>query len=781
MMLPVELLLSRLPDAAKSGNGWKARCPAHEDRNPSLTVWENEDGSAGVKCYAGCDRDAVLSALGLTWRDLKPMSLLAVNGRSENKLEKGPSVVLTAKQHSKNGVRPTKTYPTADAAASALASSLGFGPPVAAWPYHNANGTEVARVLRWDTPDGKVIRPVCREGSDWRIGSLPLPRPLYRLPEVMTAGRVFVCEGEKAADALRSIGLVATTSPHGADSAGKADWSPLAGKEIIILPDHDAPGWKYAETVRDLLAALTPAPVVKLLALEGLPDKGDVFDWIEQRDAIEPAELRRQLEALADAAPLFVPDNPASATGETWQPFPVDALPEPARGFIVAASKALHVDPSFVALPLLSMLAAAVGNFRRVRLKPGWTEPACLWTVIVGESGDGKSAPLELVLKSVRHRQRMRMKEFETAWQQYERELASYQRDLSAFQKGKLDNPPEAPAEPTPVRLVVDDTTVEALAPLLVNNPRGLLAAKDELSGLLASFDRYAAGKGGDASKWLELFGGRSITVDRKGAKRPLFIPRALVSVTGGIQPGILRRLLTTEHRESGLASRLLFTCPPRQKRTWTEAEITRDAEDSIARLLDRLLSLEPQIDDLGDPEPVIVDLSPRAKREWIAFYNDHATEHVALTGDLSAAWSKLLGYAARLALVVHFIRWSADDSTLQSVALVDVESIRAGIELSRWFGNEAKRVYALFTETENQRTERELVDWIRLRGGTATVREVRAGIRRYRDSQALAESALDALVKAGFGAWATDATEGRPRTQFRLVNVVNVNGSPIS
>lgn len=306
-MTPVELVLSRLPDSTKCGNGWKARCPAHDDRNPSLSVWEYDDGSAGVNCYAGCEREAVLSRMGLISKDLKAVTSrhIPTNGRTNS-----AGRPQTARK------RAERTYPTADAAVEAVARSNRFGKPDCVWPYHDVNGTEVARVLRWNMPDGKKeIRPIHRDGTVWRIGSMSVPRQIYRLPEVLTATQVFVCEGEKAADALRSVGLTATTSPHGASSADKTDWSPLAGKELVIVPDNDEPGRKYADAVYGCLSVLQPTPIVKLMELDGLPDKGDAFDWVEQRDATDPESLRQQLEALADAAPLFAaPDVNGVAT-----------------------------------------------------------------------------------------------------------------------------------------------------------------------------------------------------------------------------------------------------------------------------------------------------------------------------------------------------------------------------------------------------------------------------------------------------------------------------------
>ena len=71
-MTPVELLLSKLEARSRAGSGWTDRCPAHEDRRPSLSVSEGDDGRALVKCHAGCTTEAVCAAVGLTIRDLMP-------------------------------------------------------------------------------------------------------------------------------------------------------------------------------------------------------------------------------------------------------------------------------------------------------------------------------------------------------------------------------------------------------------------------------------------------------------------------------------------------------------------------------------------------------------------------------------------------------------------------------------------------------------------------------------------------------------------------------------
>jgi hypothetical protein len=229
------------------------------------------------------------------------------------------------------------------------------------------------------------------------------------------------------------------------------------------------------------------------------------------------------------------------------------------------------------------------------------------------------------------------------------------------------------------------------------------------------------------------------------------------VSITGGIQPGTLQRALGREYFENGLAARLLLACPPRLAKTWTETEVTAETEAGYANVLDALFGLQPVSDDDGEPQPGIVRLSGEAKSVWVAFYNEHAREHVSLSGDEAALWSKVEGYAARLSLVIHLVRWGSGDQVSPDV--VDVESIEAGIALARWFGQETRRVYSLLSESEEQRHQRELVELVQRHGGQITVRDLMRGSRAYATAEA-AERALDCLVDTGAGSW-TDTEQG--------------------
>jgi hypothetical protein len=472
---------------------------------------------------------------------------------------------------------------------------------------------------------------------------------------------------------------------------------------------------------------------------------------------------------------------------EPFLPFPVDVMPEPARSFVETCATAIGCDPSYVAIPMLSMLAAAIGNTRRIQLKRGWTEPAIVWTAIVGESGTLKTPAYRLVLRPVHQLQAKAMKQAAAAQDLHEKALLRYDKELSEWKRRKnAGDPPAKPEPPQAERMHVSDVTVEAIAPILLANPRGLLLACDELAGWVGSFDRYAnkgGGIGADAAHWLSMHNGEAILVDRKsGRPRTIYVPSASVSVTGGIQPGTLNRVMGREHRESGLLARLLLAMPPRRPKRWTEADIPPFTEAALFTIVQRLRELQFTCDDNGDVRPATVFLTPVAKKAWITFYNAHAEEHVNLSGDLSAVWSKLEGYAARLALVVHFIRWAAEDPTLVNSDNVDELSIAAGVALSQWFGNEAKRIYAVLGESDQDGDRRRLVEWIDLHGGSVTARDLAHGLRQYRGRTKDASEALERLSRAGFGRWVypkPDPAGGRPSPRFELADGLAVTKTP--
>jgi len=222
-------------EARRSGSGWMARCPAHDDHNPSLSIRE-VDGKVLLHCHAGCRQRDVIDALKV--KGLWPKR--QVNQRREI---------------------------------------------VATYDYVDEAGNMLYQVVRTES---KGFFQRSSDGHGGWINKRSKRQVLYHLREVLEAPIVFVVEGEKDVETLRSQGFVATTNAGGAD----APWLPefteaLAGREVILIPDNDRPGReRTARIARALLGRVTR---LVILELEGAKD---VTEWFERgHGEIELIEL----------------------------------------------------------------------------------------------------------------------------------------------------------------------------------------------------------------------------------------------------------------------------------------------------------------------------------------------------------------------------------------------------------------------------------------------------------------------------------------------------------
>ena len=155
-----------------------------------------------------------------------------------------------------------------------------LGPVTAKWDYLDEEGVLLACVYRYDPPGGKQFRP-------WDVRArkmkAPDPRPLYNRPGIKDAAEVVLVEGEKAAVALIGQGVSATTAMFGASApVNKTDWSPLKGKRLLIWPDKDSAGWRYAETAGQAALEAGAVSVAILMPPDDKPDKWDAADAVDE-------------------------------------------------------------------------------------------------------------------------------------------------------------------------------------------------------------------------------------------------------------------------------------------------------------------------------------------------------------------------------------------------------------------------------------------------------------------------------------------------------------------
>lgn len=271
---------------------------------------------------------------------------------------------------------------------------------VAEYVYKLADGTpylKVQRVLKDGRKDFPQLR---RDGDRWVYGKPDGPKIPYRLPELLAKPKsgVFICEGEKDADRLTSLGFVATSASEG---AGKwtADLNGyFNNRSVYILADNDEAGEKHAVEVATNLSAV--AKSVRIVRLPGLPPKGDVSDWLDAGnperqvvdtigDTLSPRE-DRSLVGLAKASPIFDPAAKPPITAamvEEWRKHDKEKFQRDADNF-KAKAEAAAGEP--VASPFISAAALMAMTFPPVSyVVPGYIVEGL--TLLAGKPKIGKS------------------------------------------------------------------------------------------------------------------------------------------------------------------------------------------------------------------------------------------------------------------------------------------------------------------------------------------------------------------------------------------------------
>ncbi|MEX0285097.1 MAG: YfjI family protein [Paracoccaceae bacterium] len=434
----------------------------------------------------------------------------------------------------------------------------------------------------------------------------------------------------------------------------------------------------------------------------------------------------------------------------------------PWAGWIKDAAETKNAPTDYVAASLLATASAAIGNSRWAVPWEGWKEPPVLWAMLVGDPSAGKSPALDAVIDPVREIERAFSEDYRRKRDEWEAEnelanlaLAQWKQDAkSALADGESApaKPDETDAGEPPVRerICITDITTEKVADLLSRTWRGLLLARDELSGWLSSMDRYNGG--GDRPFWLETYGGRSHSTDRKNSPDPIVVDHLSVAIVGGTQPDKLSALLV-KCDDDGLLARFMTVFPDpvplcRPSRVLDEGR--------MAEAIRQLRSLPPASDENGNRRPFYVYFTEEAADTLQEFREHCRTWEADATGLFKSHIGKMPGLVVRVANVLAHLDWATDPQGAYVANLDETHVGRACHFVGEYLRHHAFRAYGVANVPQEVRAAKAIAQIIqteqprsfkvrdiqkRGRTGLSTASEIKAALGVLLDADWLREN----------------------------------------
>lgn len=458
--------------------------------------------------------------------------------------------------------------------------------------------------------------------------------------------------------------------------------------------------------------------------------------------------------------------------------FPLEVFGERVREFIVdaAASKSAPVD--YVAASLLAVAATVMGADLQGEVFDGWQEPSILWITLIGDPSCAKSPAMDTMTGFLREIER----EFEAEYRRCQKnfddqeeipgtEHSRYLEELRTAQKTSSPLPDSSDRnnmsdKPRRKRIVTSDATLEALKRLLAFNHHGIMLHTDELMSHLKNLGRYG---GSDRPFYLEAYGGRPSSVDRKSDAEPIDIPCMGISILGSTQPEPFFEMMKS-NEDDGLFARqlLIWPYPVPYKRP------TKSVDNEFMRqLLRNLLALrnQPCVSSLGSSR--IVPFSEGAIREIDEWRTKRGA--VAVTGSpaLQSFVGKLWGTTVRLAVVLEFLSWATNPQTPYPLE-ISLESIATAIVLAdEYLVPMYERCLGDATLSLVEQDARSLARWIFSRHEVnLNARDLRRSPHSPLQDEKRLEAAIKMLVEEG---WLTfvggrkGESKGRQRKDYRV------------
>ncbi len=699
-MTPIDTIENALNTAGKNvkrrGDIIEAQCPAHDDRNASLSVGVGTSRDLVIHCHAGCRTDDVLGALGVKWADF---------------------------------ATPTQ--------------------PDATYSYTNADGVVVYQVVR--KPGKKFSQRRPDGAGGWIYDLKGVTKTIYRLPDVLrtaaAGGTVYVCEGEKDVDRMVAEGVTATCN-----SGGAGDFQPHYAEHfrgaagVIIIADRDEPGVKHAHDVAKACEAVgVPARIVQ--AAKG-KDAADHFTFGGTIDTFVP------LDADGNTPTEELWPDPVPLQGQRDCPaFPVHVLPDWMAAQARQVGDEMQYPPDLPAQLAITAASIAISKRVTVQVDGPWIEGTNVYTVTAMPASAGKSPAFKHMLGPINDFEADLIEASAKDIQDREIRRKMIEKDIADAIKATdhtrastfADELRSLPPIPPP-RLIAEDITPEKLAMVMAEQD-GRMALVSTEGGLF----QIMAGRYTDASNldiFLQAWSGDRVTQDRVG-RESLVIRDARLVVGLTVQPLIIEQIGENgEFSGRGMLARFMYSIPPstvgkrdkRRRSTWDQAVADR-YNDELRSLVQRFHA--------GDCLPQL-RLSDEAHAAFVDWQQGHE-DRMGYNGDLEhlAEWvSKMHSTVCRLAGIIHMAERCdgleiTEDVMLRAIVVGDYWEAHAKIAGDLWGADpEIAKAVRLLKWAEARRE----VD-----GDVFTIRDAMRGLRKLFPKAEVAIPALQILTESGW------------------------------
>lgn len=348
-------------------------------------------------------------------------------------------------------------------------------------------------------------------------------------------------------------------------------------------------------------------------------------------------------------------------------PFPVEIFPKAIKEFIYEINDKYEFPIDYLGAAITSAASVAIGISNQFQFKDNWIEKCNLFTVIVGQPGDGKTPALNLCFKPISDRENELFNKFDLEQEAYEESL----------EEGKTRI-----KKPVQKKFLLNDFTPEALIKIHSNNKRGLCIFVDELNGWLQNFQRYNASS--EEATYLTLWSGTAVGTDRASIKN-YRLDNPFIGVIGGAQINILKEFAKAGRSENGFMDRLLFVYPEiRKKIKWNVNVANKTIVQNYFNIINNLIDLELSDEGKGKVIPV----SEEALAFLVTWQNGMSSDY--FFAHEQGIEVKLEVYVLRFSLILQLLYHISEGASRETVELF---AVKRAVKLYNYYKYTASKV----------------------------------------------------------------------------------------